>query len=608
MGLVAIGLGFTACNNDDIDMPNQEKGNTHVSVSLKLTSSSLKSAVESNDEDFNYVGKWGGQDDITTVTIYLVDPSNGSVARYPFSVGEVGSGTAYEKETDGQGNTILRPTNDAAFKTTAGEKTVWVVVNENTVVQNHLAAGGTSAAGFAAQYQTIGLALTSETPAFDPAPVTPGSKLASVQGTGDDARDIIVMTNVAPETKTVVANVTEENTIVDAENRFSLQVERAVSRVLITHKVTDYTIEGALGVIIGTISDVKWVLGQGENSLYVERGKTPWDWATPNWDYVPVTDEDYWNQAGDIYDYSGLYEGYVVAPGFGGNEVTASPAISGEGIGVASIANGRFILPTTHLYGAPGDPYTGGYRRGNTAYVLVRAQFTPSDEAYADGTTGYTGGDDFYVGGNGRFYSSAANAVNPETGGLAGQTVAKYVGGKVLYYAWINPDNVNVPDQNWYNSPVLRNNIYHIDITGFKTLGTNWNPLFPEEPVDPFLPNDEYDPTDPTKPWIPGTNEPVIPNPEFEPDEPVGPGNQPYVPNPEYDPDEPTVPGENSPFTPNPEYDPKNPDPKPWVPGVEEPTNPIDPTDPLTTPETWMSVDVTVLPWLVHSYEVDLGI
>ena len=31
-------------------------------------------------------------------------------------------------------------------------------------------------------------------------------------------------------------------------------------------------------------------------------------------------------------------------------------------------------------------------------------------------------------------------------------------------------------------------------------------------------------------------------------------------------------------------------------------------TDPLTTSETWMSVDVKVLPWKLHSYSVSPGI
>ena len=207
---------------------------------------------------------------------------------------------------------------------------------------------------------------------------------------------------------------------------------------------------------------------------------------------------------------------------------------------------GKFILPTTHEY-AKGD--ASNYKKGNTAYVLVRAKFTPS--AFADGTT-YSAGDDFYLGANGKFFGTAKNAVDPEKGGVVGQTAAKYVGGKVLYYAWVNPDEV----PQWYNSPVIRNNIYHIHITGFKNLGTNWNPLFPEDPDNPTLVED--------------------------PDNPSGPKI------------------------------PSNPDPKPTKPtdptDPSEPENPIDPEDPLTTPETWMSVDVKVLPWKVHSYGVDLGI
>jgi len=115
-----------------------------------------------------------------------------------------------------------------------------------------------------------------------------------------------------------------------------------------------------------------------------------------------------------------------------------------------------------------------------------------------------------------------------------------------LYYAWANPDVV--PD--WYNSPVIRNNVYHIHITGFKNLGTNWNPLFPEDPNGTTITNPD------PKPIV------TIPDPS--------------------DPENPIV--------------------------IPEPENPINPKDPLTTLETWMSVDVTVLPWQLHSYNVELGI
>jgi hypothetical protein len=200
------------------------------------------------------------------------------------------------------------------------------------------------------------------------------------------------------------------------------------------------------------------------------------------------------------------------------------------------------VLPTTHLEGVK---VASNYKKGNTVYALIRAQFTPTAEAYADGGT-YTTGTDFYVGENGKFYISAANSQDPAKGGVASQKVTKYVGGKVLYYAWANPDVV--PD--WYNSPVIRNNVYHIHITGFKNLGTNWNPLFPEDPNGSTITNPD------PKPIV------TVPDPS-------DPENQIVIPEPE---------------------------------------NPINPKDPLTTLETWMSVDVTVLPWQLHSYNVELGI
>ena len=289
---------------------------------------------------------------------------------------------------------------------------------------------------------------------------------------------------------------------------------------------------------LGTISNVTWVLAQGENKLFVQRKE---NWNTPSFDYNGA---DFITEAVDRYDYSGLFENYTAPQGFGGTPVATyadySSAVNNPNavlIGQKSL-DGKFILPNTHKNGP--TKAESGYKKGNTAYVLVRAHFTPSDNAYADGGT-YVANADFYVGANGKFYTTAGNSQDPEKGGVAGQTVAKYVGGKVLYYAWVNPDINNTKDD-WINSPVIRNNIYHIHITGFKTLGTNWNPLFPEDPDDPKSPEEGG-----------------------------------------------------------------NPDPKPTTPDVEEPTNPVDPEDPLKTEDTWMSLDVSILPWKVHSYQIDLG-
>lgn len=61
----------------------------------------------------------------------------------------------------------------------------------------------------------------------------------------------------------------------------------------------------------------------------------------------------------------------------------------------------------------------------------------------------------------------------------------------------------------------------------------------------------------------------------------------------------------NNPLNPT---DPMNPDPlNTTAPGNENPINPIKPEDPLQTEDTYLSVEIKVLPWGIHSYEIELG-
>lgn len=527
----AVAIGLVACSNDEIDanQPDNGKANTHVSVTLKLGKGLSSRAVENNDEDYNYIGKWAGADVIKDVSVYVIDGA--AVTRHPFKVGPDYT------QTNGADNTVvLTPNESAAIKTTAGGKTVYVVINENTEIETTL--NSASPSTFAKAYEETALKLAS----VNSTATTSASQLAEVEGT----KDYIVMTNVKPATIDVKPGITQAASIKEGNaNQASLEVERTVARVLVTIAESFTSeIKDKAGVTLGKITTPTWVLAQGEQSLYVQR-KT--NWATPEFTWIPGDGTaDFEAVAGSKYDYSGLFEN--LTNGFGGTTLAPGAKPDGAGgIGGASVGAGKFILATTHNYAAADAAYAGGYKKGNTAYVMVRAKFTPTvlaDEGtLTDGT--------FWYGANGKFYSSAENVLDAAKNGVPGQTAAKYEGGKVLYYAWVNPDEVAKP----YNSPVLRNNIYHIHITGFKTIGTNWNPLFPENP--------ERELEDPSKPYHP---------------------------------------------TDNPYKEKENPDPKPTPDpkGPEEPTNPIDPEDPLTTPETWMSVKVSVLPWKVHSYEVEL--
>lgn len=523
---VAIGLTFASCSDDNVSGgTGTNTGNTNVAVSLSLSLGN--SGTRALPEDYNYVGQWAGKDSIKTVDIYLVDATKATVSRTTFHVTAGDYTVAAAK--DGSKTVLLTP--KKAIKTTAGAKAVYAVINASTDITNALNVA--TIPEFDTAFKTTALALANSGSSATVS--TSASKVAGVV----NSKDVIAMMNSEDVTLNVQPNITSDQTLAAAsgdstKNRVGVKVERASARVMVTTEQTTYDVKSG-NVKVGTVSDITWVLAQGENSLFVQHKA---DYMTPNYAWKPETDSAYYTDAGGKYDYSGLFENKTNKKG--GTDVptlanykTASK--DPDAIGDKSILDGKFILPTTHTLGVGNASF---YKKGNTAYVLVRAKYTPA--TYADGGTAKT--DTFYLGANGKYYTTSANAVNPAKGGVTNQTVAKYVGGKVLYYAWVNPDSI----PNWYNSPVLRNNIYHIHITGFKTIGTNWNPLYPEDPEHPNGPN----------------NTPLNPDPKPTP----GPG-------------EPT-----------------------------EPVNPIDPTDPLTTPETWMSVDVTILPWLVHYYGVDLGI
>jgi len=69
----------------------------------------------------------------------------------------------------------------------------------------------------------------------------------------------------------------------------------------------------------------------------------------------------------------------------------------------------------------------------------------------------------------------------------------------MVYYAWVNPSTNN--NRTWYSSPVLRNNIYHLHITGFTKMGLSGIP-FVKKPTDPrfsFLHNIDPDEKVPSK-------------------------------------------------------------------------------------------------------------
>ena len=459
-------MGIVACSSNDLDERDNELGNkeTYVNLSIKLPSGQKSRALP---DDYNTDGTYEGNDYVKTLDIYIIN-----------TTGEVEEAKRFYSSGLSSSNGVYSPSQP--FRTTSGYKQIYVVLNSPAELATTLIK----------ENDLISI-----------------EGLAAIENIDGTDYDVITMTGKTSSDVYIEPDVPAQDVTTGA-NRFDIEVTRSASRVIVT---LDQDAEKELtddnGNLIGTVSNITWSVAQGTNKIYwFEQA----DYLTFGSEFVPVfgDKETLYADAFTYYNYSDLSSNEVI------------PLKPDAADGYKSL-KGKFLFENTHK---TGDIKTTDYRKGNTAYVLVRAHFTPVPEAIADG--GKLTNGTFYVGqADGKIYSSKSAAQKD----IKNQAVVTYREGKMLNYAWLNPDDIKTP----LNSPVLRNHIYHINITGFKRLAYSWNPLYPEDPN--------------------------------------------------------TV-------------NPQNPDPKP---SPEEPVSPIDPLDPLTPEQTYMTVDVKVLDWATHSYDIE---
>lgn len=513
--LAALGL-FASCSKTgkDVQDPNQE-GSTYVGITLSMGTNDLRA---DEDDKFHKIGSWNGQDDIQTIDVYVVD-----VASNVVSTGFYNKNNFTITQTGGAPSITIVP--KTAIRTTPGAKRVYALVNASAEVTQALA--NADAAVFENVYNNVaqGFAITD---------------LAKNIG----GKDVIMASNAKACALTVDDGVTEAEALNAAtpRNRAKVEMKRLVARVVVTTSQAEYEVLYSDGVKkMGKVKNISYAGAQGEKTFYIGQKVVGTQITTPAFAYKPANIADIWGVDGkNFYDYSDLKTYSFNNPR---EAKVLVPPLTVEKIGAESLVKSLFMYEASHKYQSNSantdvNTYDGDFRRGNTPYVLVRALFVPDAAAFADGTGGaYTEGTTFYLGANNKFYSDKANVTNPAKGGVTGQKFRTYVNGKVLYYAFVNPDRA----PGTLDAPVFRNNIYHINIKGFKTIGTNWNPLYPEDPDNP------------------------------------NPGG------------------------------PDNPDPRPNDDPTDNP-NPFNPQDPNTPKETWMSVEMSVLAWTVHSYDIELSL
>lgn len=498
MAAAALTMGFASCSSDDSPGSQEPvgKGSTYASLSIAFPKAAGTKALPN---DYNENEAWKGRDVIKKITVFLYNETLGTIDYSTFS------------ETSFEGITaegVLNP--KLAVKATPGEQVkAYVVVNDvNDKVTTMLK--GKAPADFSTAFADAVAVLASDVAAYN----------------ATESKDVILMTNdVAPIAVSIAPSISEEQAKTGDTNLIKVNVQRVVSRAIVTigdavTKTIDIADANGVKASTITIVGVKYGVGQSNKSFNILQKIS---FETPNYTYKPGTVDS------SILDNKGLYAFSTVTPIADKTNTNVVSALASE-------TPGKFVLPVTHA--------DANYVKGNTTYFEIQATFTPDK---VDGAA-YTAGSDVYLGMNdGKFYSTRALAT------ASGQKATHYkgdgtaTGGAIAkYVVWLNPDVIpGTAGKLAKMSPTVRNQVYHVHITGFKTIGVPNNPLNPGIPTDP--------------------------------NQPVGPGN----------PIDPNYPG-----------DPNDPD---------DPNNPIDPTDPLETQDTYLSVQITVLPYTVHSYEVGLG-
>lgn len=576
--ILALGAGFTACSNDDLGKSEgkevAQNGTAYMSVSFTLPAPATTRA-----DRYQY-GSWNGQDKINSVKVYVFNAENKLEKVVSLS----------NLRLDQQATGTVKVSSNEAFKVKAGAKKVYVVVNPTNAVALPDAVGTTELTAFTAAYDKENAPEAVTPPAADPyypttvVTETRADKFASVSGQDD----VILMTGDKAEVN-VIDGVTEQEAVSGVKNQAHLTVERAVARVVVTSNknVTAFEIKGddpmtetKDEVVLATLSDITYTVAQSErafNFLKKENGtegNTQDKEANKKYEKTPAfaqkttANDNFWSATAiseyqaliDHYDYSGLWKAASSVKSrdafIGGVDKDDEEVgkVTGHITAKTGGDHGIFVLPTTHMYGETAD--ASDYRKSNTAYILVRGVITPKVYVNAQGKLTkdpFTKGTTFYYAANGLIYADSTCVQDPKKGGVKGQTAQMFKGGKTLYYVWIHPDKLS----GTLNSPVDRNNIYHVQLKGVASLGVNWNPLVPYPKTTPAV--------DPNTGKIKeGSDKGKFPKNPNNPDD---------------------RPNENH-------LEPKNP--------------PVNPHENITPKETWMAAEVTILPWAVHSYEVVL--
>lgn len=460
IGAVTLGLGLSACSNEDAPDPGkQDNGGHYLGISLTFSSPPTRAIVDDSDPGLPEEGKLSAAS-----AVVVAFPTGTAVAPVVSEVQPLNS-----LYTDS--HPAYNPKEEAAIGVAAGIYDVYVVVGPS---------------GFISAFKT---AVTA----------TPGiihqkdlfaqlNTLADIQGL--TAENAFVMSS--REAVQVTAQATKETAVA---NPAEVKLDRLVAKVTVTATGLTTTPTTFTSALAG------FTLEQGKTAQYTMMQ----DKAVPSTGFptgvTPLAND--WNPstpAMAVTNFAGSWGGSPADNPFG-----TAPGRASDG--------GLYTTENTTVYGGEESPNI--YKVGTTTYALIRVAVTPSDPIGTKDTEDTNPDNTFYFGlSDYKFYYSrtAATTANGTLDGTTPGTVGNngylvYKGGYAYYTVWVGQ---NYPTANY--APVVRNRWYNLNVANVLQLGTPYDPINWENPKVPYEPGTDGPVTPPVDP---DPEEPIVPEVKY---------------------------------------------------------------------------------------------
>ena len=472
-GVAVLGLGMTACNDDDVPpVGNPAEGSTFAGMYISTMKDVMTKAV--NDSQGDYAGR---EAESKLETLRFISPGKTK----DWTLGQA------DEEDKFWATTVNGTYTVAPWKVTAGSQAMALLFNRGNL--------------------------------------EPGIATATNYVYGNTATAVADITALASENKFVMASSVEQKTIQDnisketvktgteeAQNVFSFDMERVVSQGMVAKgdNLNTETTDGRGSV---DLDDLTYTAINGAAKTYLFRNHAGDRTITVGdglyKDFTSAIDDyvDFQN----AQDPNGTAKEHLIRLGNLLPEETptadklgmyAAKAVAADATEAKKVAGIYFLENSVKKEELTTDNKNFGYYR--LPYAKVYTTYTPKEVLHWDqdqkkliskpGVKGET----FYRGeGDGLIYASKDAAKKSQLS--PDQKAYTYAKGRCAYRALWNRQT-NADGKTIVNANTRRNNTYLLTITAFQGLGMPWDP---SDPKDPYLPKPDPDPTEPTNPENP---------------------------------------------------------------------------------------------------------